>query len=222
MAERTRRRETQRGSPLVSTLDLYARLQKVGRVVLSTGEAASAMGVSMQAAAKLLTRLATSGMVSKVSHGVWQVNRDVPQPAEVAFVLTDPFPSYISGWSALFHHGMIEQIPQAVFVSSLGRTRTTSTTIGPFKIHHIHPGVFGGFEGATGVRCGMATPEKGLFDVVYTLSTQSGVVTLPELELPRNFHHRSLHRWVARIPTRRLQTLTRKNLEQIIAGAQAA
>lgn len=206
----------------MSTLDHYARLQNVGRVVLTTGEAATAMKMSTQGAAQLLSRMAKSGMVSKVSHGVWQVNRDTPAPVEVAFVLTNPFPSYISGWSALFNHGMIEQIPHAVFVSSLGRTRNVTTSIGPFEIHHIHSNVYGGFVGATGVRCGMATPEKALFDVVYVFSTRSGTVTLPELELPRGFRHRVLHHWVEKIPSLRLQTLTRNNLRRIVASADAA
>ena len=65
---------------------------------------------------------------------------------------------------------------------------------GQFQIHHLHPRLFGGFAGATGIRSGVATPEKALFDIVYLYSVRQAKVTLPELELPRDFDVRTLRR----------------------------
>jgi len=205
-------------------LDRYSRLQVLGRPVLTTGEAAVAWRTSLPVAARLLSRLAESGVIMKIRHGIWQINRETPDPAVVLPVLTNPYPSYISGWSALSRHGMIEQIPRGVFAASLDRAKTVETAFGRYEIHHIHPDLFGGFEGATGIRAGVATPEKALFDTVYLFSTRNGRVTMPELELPAGFDHSALKRWTDTVPSLRLRTMTANNLARLVetAASQAA
>lgn len=175
----------------------------------------------MPAAAKQLFRLAAAGLIVKVAHGVWQINRGSADPAVVLPVLTNPYPSYISGWTALSRHGMIEQIPRGVFAVSLDRAKTVETTFGRYEIHHIHPDLFGGFEGATGIRAGVATAEKALFDTVYLFATLNGTVTLPELELSDKFDRRVLQSWIDRVPSLRLRTLAAKNLDRLLETADS-
>jgi predicted transcriptional regulator of viral defense system len=203
----------------MSAVDRLARLQALGRPALSTGEAAVAWGSTLPAASKMLSRLGAAGLVTKVRSGIWHLGPDTPDPATVLPLLTAPYPSYISGWSALARHQMIEQIPREVFAVSLDRPKVVETTSGRYDIHHIHPRLFGGFGDATGTRAGVATPAKALFDVVYLFSARQGDVTLPELELPESFDHGELQAWVTKVPTARLQTLTATNLDRIVAGA---
>jgi predicted transcriptional regulator of viral defense system len=203
----------------MSSIDKYARLQSLGRPVVTTGEAAAAWGASSAVSAALLSRLAASGLVVKLSHGLWQIGRERVDVTFVLPTLTNPYPSYVSGWTALAQHGMIEQIPRDVFAASLDRARTVVTTVGRFQIHHLHPQLLGGFEGATGIRSGVARPEKALFDIVYLFSVRQGKVTLPELELTKDFDHRELRRWVEAIPSTRLKTLTDRNVERLVVGA---
>lgn len=205
----------------MSSLGRYSQLQALGRPVLTTGEAAVAWGSSLTTAAKQLSRLAASGLIAKIVHGVWQISQETPDPAVVLPVLTNPYPSYISGWTALSRHGMIEQIPRGVFAVSLGRPKTVETTFGRYEIHHIHPGLFGGFEGATGIRAGVATAEKALFDTVYLFSTLNGNVTLPELELRERFDRGALWSWIDRVPSPRLRTLAGKNLDRLLETARS-
>lgn len=199
--------------------DALARLQRLGRPVLSTREAAVAWEMTLPTATRTLGRLATTGLITKLRQGIWQVSRGPVDPSEVLPVLTDPFPSYISGWSALFGHGMIEQIPRVVFSVSLDRPKTIDTAVGHFEIHHIHPDLFGGFEGDSGTRAGVARPEKALFDIVYLSSVGHGHVTLPELELPNDFDEADLQHWVDTVPSARLRTMTRESLSRIVSGA---
>ena len=135
-------------------------------------------------------------------------------------MLTRPYPSYISLWSALFDHGMLDQIPRSVYATSLDRPQTIKTSIGEYRIHHVHPDLFGGFEGQTAVRAGRATPEKALFDTVYVLSTRSGTVTLPELELPSNFDDAELRHWLGLVPSSRIRSMTERNLTRILRTSQ--
>ncbi len=202
------------------TIDRYSRLQALGRPVVTTGEAAVAWESSLPVAAKSLARPAGSGLVTKIRHGIWQIGRETPDPAVVLPVLTNPYPSYISGWSALSRHGMIEQIPRGVFAASLGRAKTVETTFGSYEIHHIHPDLFGGFEGGSGIRAGVATSAKALFDTVYLFSTRKGGVTLPELELPDDFNFSELQRWIEAVPSTRLRTMTADDLARLVETAK--
>jgi predicted transcriptional regulator of viral defense system len=199
--------------------EAYARLQRLSRPVLTTREAAVAWGTTLANATRTLTRLAKSGLVVRIRQGIWQMGREPADPTFVLPVLTNPFPSYVSGWSALSRHGMIEQIPRAVFAVSLDRPKTVDTELGKFQIHHLHPDLFGGFEGETGIRAGIARPEKALFDTVYLFSVRQGKVTLPELELPEDFDNNELRRWIEAIPSGRLQTMTDSNLARLVNSA---
>ncbi len=203
----------------MSTAARFGQLLTLGRPVVSTAESAAAWQSSLPAAAKTLARLAEIGLITKIRHGLWQVGSDAADPAAVLPALTNPYPSYISGWSALWRHGMIEQIPRATFGASLGKTTTVTTVHGRYEIHHLHPDVFGGFSGGDGLHAGVATPAKALFDTVYLLATRAGRVTLPELELPVGFDGGELERWLESVPSTRLRTLTAANLEHLIATA---
>ncbi|MCC5953373.1 MAG: hypothetical protein JJU45_14875 [Acidimicrobiia bacterium] len=191
----------------------------VGRPVVTTHDAAAAWRSSLPVASKTLARLANTGLITKIRHGVWHVGTGRPDPAAVLPVLTDPYPSYISGWSALSRHGMIEQIPRDIFAASLDKAKTIDTAFDRYEIHHLHPELFGGFVGGDGLRSGVATPAKALFDTVYLLSTRSGQVTLPELELPEGFDHEELDHWIDAVPSARLRTLTARNLSHLVTAA---
>jgi predicted transcriptional regulator of viral defense system len=125
-------------------------------------------------------------------------------------------------YSALFKHGMIEQIPRAMHVVSLGRPKRVVTTLGTVMIHHLQPEVFGGYEGESVFRSGTATPEKALVDTVTVLSSRGGKVTLPEVELPDSFSVTEVRRWTNRLPSGRVRTIVNQNLERIIDLANVA
>lgn len=204
----------------VSAAERFRALCEFGSSVISTAEAGSIWHTSTSNATHLLSSLEGVGLVRRLTQGVWNVGTDTPQPLAVMPALTAPMPCYASGWTALFHHGVIEQIPRSTFVVSLGRSKTTTTSVGTFAIHQLHPSLFGGFEGAVRRVAGMATPAKGLFDLVYLYATRMGTVTLPELELTPTFDHDELERWIAAIPSTRLKTITGRNLERLVAMAR--
>jgi predicted transcriptional regulator of viral defense system len=192
--------------------DAYAALRKLGATVVRTADAAAVWRQSTSAAAKTLTRLAQAGLVQPVRHGVFWVDGSI-DPYRLPQYLTAPLESYISLQSALHLRGVIEQIPQLVYVASLARTQRISTRAGAFSIHHIAPELFGGYEErASGVR--IATAEKALFDFAYLSTARSRLFTaLPELELPAGFRKAELKRWLTKIASERHRTITRRKLE---------
>jgi predicted transcriptional regulator of viral defense system len=180
------------------TVEALGRLLRMGKTVITTGDAALHLRISRSAATRALGRLAAARLVLPVRHGLWSLDPRI-DPLLLPEHLTAPFPSYVSLLSALSLHGMISQVPRVVFVASLAPTRRLDTRVGVFSVHRVAPKFFGGFETTpAGVR--LATPEKALLDTLYLAPARSRLfASLPEIEIPRHFSDRVARRWIARI-----------------------
>ena len=200
--------------------DALGDLLRLGQPIVETREAAARLGVSTSRASQLLRSLEGSGLVRRLRHGSWALRPEV-DPFGVPPYLTAPFPAYVSFWSALARHGMIEQIPRQIFVASLDRSRRVGTTVGVYSIHHLASEVFGGYEGSDEVGY-LATREKALFDTVYLRAARGGDVLLPELELPDGFRAEILERWAGRVARPRLRTLVSRGLAAVLSRTSGA
>lgn len=198
--------------------DAYGDLLRLGQPIIETREAAVRLGVSVSRAGHLLHSLEESGLVRHLSRGLWALNPDI-NPFSVPPYLTAPFPAYISFWSALARHDMIEQLPRQIFVASLDRTRKVATRVGTYSIHHLAPELFDGYEGSDEIGY-LATPEKSLFDTIYLRAPRGGQMLLPELELPAGFQEDKLEEWTSRIARPRLRTLVSRGLAKALVGAR--
>jgi predicted transcriptional regulator of viral defense system len=198
----------------VRAADAYSELQRLGQPIIETRAAAARLGASVSSASHILRSLEQAGLARRVRHGLWALEPGV-DPFVAAPFLTAPFPAYVSFWSALDRHGMIEQIPRQVTVASLDRTRRVTTTMGTYSIHHLAPEVFGGYQGTeeTGY---LATPEKALFDTVYIRAPRGKRTFFPELSLPEGFDDAELERWTERIPSQRVRTVVARGIEEAI------
>lgn len=191
----------------------YGELLALKRPVVETREAATRLRTTSSNTTHLLRSAERAGLVRHLRHGLWAVDPDV-DPNVVAPYLTVPYPAYVSLWSALAHHDMIEQVPRQIFVASLDRTRQIQTSVGDYSIHHLAPELFGGFTGDAGGGH-MATPEKALFDSVYIRAPRGGRAYFPEITLPESFDHSDLEMWTDKIPSPRMRTLVSRGLRQV-------
>ena len=66
----------------------------------------------------------------RIQRGLWALDPEI-EPRVVGHYLTTPLPSYVSLFSALAEHGMIEQLPRQISLVSLARPRriVTSSTL---------------------------------------------------------------------------------------------
>lgn len=198
--------------------DAYADLLAMEREILTTREAAARWRVEQRTAGLRLRAMEESGLVLRLRRGYWALDPTL-DPFVAPPYLTAPLPAYVSLWSALARHGMIEQIPRQVSVASLDRARRITTAIGVYSIHHLAPEVFGGFLGseATGY---LASPEKALFDTVYVRAAAGSRAFFPELSLPEAFDKAEAKEWIDRIQSARLRTLVSRRLRDAIRGAR--
>lgn len=201
----------------MKTTDAYVDLRKIGRPVITTGEAAARLKISSPYASKRLAEMAKSGLIQRIRHGLWTLEPN-PEPFTLAPYLTAPDPAYVSMFSALARHDMIEQIPRQIFIISLDRARRIVTSIGVFAVHQMAPELFGGFAG-TLEHGYIARPEKALFDTIYVRSAAGSTAYFPELSLPAGFDSDWLGEWVDRIASDRLRTMVTRRIEQVLDQA---
>ena len=164
-----------------------AKLRTLSAPVIRTNDAAAHWGVTPALASKMLARLAVAGLVVRLQRGIWLIDLSA-QPWTIHPYLTDSSFSYLSLQTALFHHGMIEQIPTTIHLISTAKTRMIKTPLGDYVVHQVAPPFFCGFEPFAGGPAQMATPEKALIDYYYFRPAKSRAFrALPEIEIPRGF-----------------------------------
>jgi len=202
----------------VRLIDALATLSAMQAPVFDTGDAAVHLGVDAAHASTVLARLATARHVVRLRRGVWAF-RDRVDPLALPEYLTSPLPSYVSLHSALYLHGMIEQVPAVTYAVSLARTRRFATPLGTVSIHHVDAGFFFGFEDAGSSGGRLAPPEKALVDFLYLAPARSRLFrALPELELPARFSRRRARAFVARIGSARRRAMVSRALDAIVRG----
>lgn len=196
----------------MKTTDALGDLLRLGQPIIETREAAVRLGVSAGRASQILRSSAEAGLIGRLRQGLWLLDREF-DPFAVPHYLTAPFPAYVSFWSALARHGMIEQVPKSIFVASLDRTRRVETSIAAYSIHHLAPELFDGYSGSdqTGY---IASPEKALFDTIYLQAPRGGGIFLPELEFPEEFDIGKLDEWTIRIARPRLRTMVSRGIRK--------
>jgi len=155
----------------------------------------------------MLARLMASGHIVRLQRGLWLLDKKA-HPWNLHPYISDPSPSYISLQTALFHHGMIEQIPSTIHLVSTAKTRIIKTAVSTFSMHQVAPHFFCGYEPLAGGPAQMATPEKSLVDFLYFRPTRSRTFrSLPELELPATFRMKAALKFAERI-----ESVSRRNM----------
>jgi predicted transcriptional regulator of viral defense system len=206
----------------VKAVDALARLHLLNAPVFTTADASALLPQSRATAAKTLQRLRESGLLLRLARGRWTFAAGI-DPFAIPEYLAAPEPAYVSLHSALYHHGMISQIPSVVYAVTLGRARRIRTPLGTVSFHRVTPEFFFGFEtvGRSGIK--IATPEKALLDVLYLGTGRSrGLRTLPELELPSGFRRSVARNMVGRIRSPRRRRRVANRLSRVLAIASAA
>jgi predicted transcriptional regulator of viral defense system len=131
-------------------------------------------------------------------------------------LLAAPYPAYVSMQSALFHHGLIEQIPEVVYAATLARPRRIDTPLATVSLHRLPPELFTGFELSPDDGAKIATPEKALFDVFYLSQGRSRLfVRLPELEIPGGFRWRALRRYARLVKSQSRRSAIEHRIDQL-------
>jgi predicted transcriptional regulator of viral defense system len=176
----------------MNQIEALQRLRTLAAPVVESRDVAALLQVSTSNATTILRRLARKGMIVHLSRGRWLVNEKIDRLA-LPELISAPYPAYISLQSALFHHGLIEQIPSVLYAVTPARPRRLRTPLGTISFHRMPPELFKGFDLSSRSDAKIATPEKALFDLLYLAPGRSRVFSnLPELTIPQRFQWQRL------------------------------
>jgi hypothetical protein len=198
-------------TPLTTTI--LAQLDRHD-VVFTTQRAAQMGHTSVQSAARVLREMASNGLVTRVTRGVWAITHhpDFSPYAVLPFLLGAPERDlaaaratpwsaaiddaalseeagrlgYVSFLSALHLHGMLSQIPREIHVAVPRQRRPLSTPVARFVFHRrLSPPAPQTIPGDRWGRFALATPAQALVDTLY-VSAHRGrqFAHLPEIDLP--------------------------------------
>lgn len=182
----------------MNQIEALRRIEGLGVEALTTRDASALLGVNPANAHMILRRLQQQGFLAHLARGRWALARKLKR-ALLPEHLATPDPAYLSLQSALFHHGLVEQIPAVLYAVTLGRARRVVTPSATVSFHHLPPELFTGFERMSD-GANMATPEKALFDLLYLGPGRSRLFAqLPELHITSAFNWNEVKRIAARV-----------------------
>lgn len=190
----------------------------------TTRHAALVLEVDEPHASTMLRRLRDSGHVIMLERGKWLLKGRVC-PQAIVMTVALPYDGYLSLWSALYHHGMIDQIPARHYGVTIGRTRTVETPVGLVSLHRVTPAYMGAGREAGYARDAtgywIASPEQALVDTIYLRPSKGQrFASLPELELPRRFRKSHVERAIMRIASPSRRTFVRREVEHELERAR--
>lgn len=203
----------------MNQIEALRRLQSLGTPVFETRDASALLAVTPANANMILRRLANQGLLVHLARGRWLSNRTISRFA-LPELISAPSPAYVSMQSALFHHGLIEQIPAVIYAATLGRPRRTTTPMGVISFHRLPAELFTGFEvNDDGAK--IATPEKALFDVLYLGPARSRLFArMPEMEFPREFRWPQLRDFAKSVKSPNRRTFIERRIDEIIRASK--
>ena len=202
----------------MSKISIIQAIGIINRPIFSSREIATLRRGSLSSTSQSLSLLSEQGVVKKITRGIWGLPTHPNfSPFIVVPFLTPKQRVYVSFLSAMHLHGLIEQIPQVIYVATTGRGRIINTSVGTYSFHQLDFKLFDGFEWY-GKRHDflIAYPEKALIDSLYISSRKGKRFGLfPELDLGSDFSFDRAKEWADLIPDKRIRIYVFKKLEEL-------
>lgn len=162
-----------------ATLLAYLRRRRV----FLTREAALETALPVHTLARGLRRADSLELAAPLMRGVWaSLLTERPHPFEPVPYLRSPWPAYVSLYSALSSHGILEETPRTVFAVTAGPSLKLSTSLADYSFHHLPARCMWGFEIRRTERASypLALPEKALLDTVYLAGVPRSPIGFPK------------------------------------------
>lgn len=197
-------------------LEAKQKIQHLQVPLLHTHEVAKILNLSNSQASLILHRLQETKEVISLKKGLWLLDGH----ASSFFIgehLARPYPAYVSLQSALYLHGIVSQIPETVFLVTLGRSQKKVVLKTAYSFHHTEVALFRDFE--LHEKFNLASPEKALFDFFYFSATKKNIFkSLPELEILKSFKKKKLSEWCDLISNPRLRSHVANKIKLFVAA----
>lgn len=187
--------------------------------VFTTAEVAELGDLDVSYVSRNLSELAEDGRVTRVRRGLWAVSGhpDFSPYVVVPYLFEEEDAGYVSFFTALSQHGMIEQIPQLIEVATRINKQSLDTPFGTYEFHQLQEALYGGWKPADRRWSYLlATPEKAIFDSIY-ISVRKGrqFARFPELLLTTDFSEENLLAWIDELDSPSIRTAVQDRWTQL-------
>ncbi|MBI3297854.1 MAG: hypothetical protein HYZ75_06810 [Elusimicrobia bacterium] len=152
------------------------------RRVFLTRDAAVETALPAHTLARVLKRAGDLELAAQLKRGVWaSLLAAPPHPFEPVPYLRAPWPAYVSLYSALSAHGVLEETPRTVFAATAGPSLRLGTPLADYSFHHLPTRFMWGFESRRTEKAvyPLALPEKALLDTVYLAGVPRSPIGYP-------------------------------------------
>ena len=152
------------------------------RRVFLTRDASVETGLAVHTLARGLKRVGELELAAPLKRGVWaSLLAERPHPFEPVPYLRAPWPAYVSLYSALAAHGVLEETPRAVFAVTAGPSLQLTTPLADYSFHHLPARFMWGFETRRTEKTAypLASAEKALLDTVYLAGVPRSPIGVP-------------------------------------------
>ncbi len=161
----------------MKSFDLLKEIKKIDRDFFTTADLEKITGFKRNYLYLQLSRWVKSGVLERISGGVYIVSGTNIEIEKVASFLYPP--NYLSFESALASYGILNLVPYTLTFATTRRTKTYKIEVREVLFRQIKERLFFGYEEKSGIY--IATPEKAFLDQLYM--EKKGLATIPMKEI---------------------------------------
>lgn len=145
--------------------NLIKALKSIPKTYFSVSDAEKFHSGKKNSLPVLLTRLAKRGEITRIMRGYYTF--DIYSVDFEAFACEIKKPSYISLEYALYHHGLIDQIPETITLVTPGKSQVIECNGKVLEYSHLREDLYSGYEVVGNAL--IATKEKAVLDELYLI-----------------------------------------------------
>src|SRR3989339_644008 len=157
--------------------ELVNDLKQIPKTYFSINDIRKFYKGEMKSLPVIISRLEKKGILKKIIKGYYTFDLNLLDYED--FACTYKRPSYISLEYALYHHGLIDQLPETITLITSGKSQTINTNEKILEYSHIKRDLFFGYEIVGNML--MATKEKAILDELYLIALKKRTLNINKL-----------------------------------------
>ncbi len=186
------------------TKELLQKLRTIPKTYFSIADIRKFYEGNLNSLPVILNRMVKRGVLTKIRRGYFTFDLNQVDFEEFAGVIKKP--SYISLEYALYHHGLIDQIPEKITLVTTGKPQTLINNGKILEYSHLKKELFFGYEIVKNFL--IARKEKAILDELYLISLKKRSFNI-DPDWFKNIDRKLFKKWL-RVYPRCLQNLLLK------------
>lgn len=192
----------------MKTIELIKSLERFNKLFYSVTDLEKLTGLSKDSLYVTIKRWVDSGILERVSKGIYRPFTASPSIEKIAASLY--MPNYLSFESALSRYSVLNLVPYTLTFATTRKTKRLTVEGRDVEFRQIKKELFWGYEMQGGIY--IAKPEKAFLDLVYLASRGIASIDVNEIDIKK------LSMATVKDFSKRFPIYTQKYLDKIISS----